>query len=109
METLEPIAIFHRIVILLGLDPSQVDFTAIAHRLEAAALASISIANTFALLGAIFYVATLLMRTIVPLRISAMISDVFFVAYAVLANSVTTFYPLYFAAAYQRYSPLSNA
>src|SRR5436190_10292669 len=91
METSDPISIFNRVINLLGIDPNQVDFTVIAHRLEAAALASISIANTFALLGAIFYVATLLMRTIVPLRISAMISDVFFVGYAVLANSVTTF------------------
>jgi hypothetical protein len=91
METPDPISIFNRVINLLGIDPNQVDFTAIVHRLEAAAVASISIANTFALLGAIFYVATLLMRTIVPLRISAMISDVFFVAYAVLANSITTF------------------
>jgi hypothetical protein len=49
----------------------------------------------FALLGAIFFVATLLMRTIVPLRIAAIISDVFFIGYGVLANSITTFI-LYF-------------
>ena len=60
-------------------------------RLAQFALAAINIANVLALLGAIFYVATLLMRTIVPLRIAALISDVFFVGYAVLANSVTTF------------------
>jgi Cyclic nucleotide-binding domain len=60
-------------------------------RLEQFALAAINIANVLALLGAIFFVTTLLMRTIVPLRISAIISDVFFVGYAVLAGSVTTF------------------
>jgi hypothetical protein len=60
-------------------------------RLEQFALAAINIANVLALLGAIFFIATLLMRTIVPLRVAAIISDVFFVAYAVLANSVTTF------------------
>ena len=60
-------------------------------RLGQFALAAINIANVLALLGAIFFVATLLMRTIVPLRISAIISDVFFVGYAVLADSVTTF------------------
>jgi|SRR5262245_19830306 len=52
---------------------------------------AINLANVLALLGAIFSVATLLMRMIVPLRISAIISDVFFVGYAVLADSVTTF------------------
>src|SRR5215468_4168701 len=52
---------------------------------------NINLANFLALLGAIFFVATLLMRTIVPLRVSAIIADIFFVSYAVLANSVTTF------------------
>jgi len=60
-------------------------------RLGQLALAAINVANMLALLGAIFFVATLLMRTIVPLRVSAIISDVFFVSYAVLAGSVTTF------------------
>jgi len=60
-------------------------------RLEQFALGAINIANVLALLGAIFFVATLLMRTIVPLRVAAIISDLFFVGYAVLANSVTTF------------------
>ena len=64
---------------------------AILERLEHFVLISINLANFLALLGAIFYVATLLMRTIIPLRVSAIISDIFFVAYAVLANSVTTF------------------
>ena len=60
-------------------------------RLGRFALSSINVANVLALLGSIFFVATLLMRTIVPLRISAIFSDVFFVGYAVLAHSVTTF------------------
>jgi Cyclic nucleotide-binding domain len=55
------------------------------------AVGAINLANVLALFGAIFSVATLLMRMIVPLRISAIISDVFFVGYAVLADSVTTF------------------
>jgi hypothetical protein len=74
----------------LGLDPSNVDFEAVFKRLEEGARAAINLANVFALLGALFYVATLLMRTIVPLRISALISCVFFVIYGALANSVTT-------------------
>jgi hypothetical protein len=76
---------------LIGLDAGSLNFEAILERLEHFVLISINFANFLALLGAIFYVATLLMRTIIPLRVSAIISDIFFVAYAVLANSVTTF------------------
>src|SRR5215467_6281541 len=53
---------------------------------------SINLTNALALIGAILFVATLLMRTIIPLRVSAIIADLFFVAYAVLANSVSTFF-----------------
>jgi hypothetical protein len=77
--------------LLSGFDLSNLTFEAIFGRLEHLVLAGINLANLLALFGAIFYVATLLMRTIVPLRVSAIISDVFFVGYAVLANSVTTF------------------
>jgi Cyclic nucleotide-binding domain len=77
--------------LLFGVDASGLNFEAILQRLEHYVLISINFANFLALLGAIFYVATLLMRTIIPLRISAIISDICFVAYAVLANSVTTF------------------
>jgi hypothetical protein len=66
-------------------------FALIVHRLMDAAFAAINLANMFALMGAIFFVATLLMRTIVPLRIAALISDVFFIAYGVMANSINTF------------------
>ena len=51
-----------------------------------------SIAHALALIGAVFFVVTLLMRTMVPLRICGIISDVFFISYGVLANSVTTFF-----------------
>jgi hypothetical protein len=74
-----------------GIDPSSITFEAIFNRLESFVLASINFANILALLGAIFFVSTLLMRTIIPLRVSAIISDLFFVAYAVIANSITTF------------------
>jgi Cyclic nucleotide-binding domain len=66
-------------------------FALVVHRLTEAAFAAINVANMFALMGAIFFVATLLMRTIVPLRIAALISDVFFIAYGVMANSINTF------------------
>ena len=73
-----------------NIDPA-VTLALIVHRLIDAAFAAINVANMFALMGAIFFVATLLMRTIVPLRIAALISDVFFIAYGVLANSINTF------------------
>lgn len=77
---------------LLDLDPNSLSFDAIYSRLGAFALASVNLANMLALFGAIFFVATVLMRTIVPLRASAIISNVFFIGYAVLANSITAFF-----------------
>jgi hypothetical protein len=75
---------------LENVDPAAT-FELIAHRLMDAAAAAINLANVFALMGAVFFVATLLMRTIVPLRIAALISNVFFIAYGVLANSINAF------------------
>jgi hypothetical protein len=75
---------------LENVDPAAT-FELIAHRLMDAAAAAINLANVFALIGAVFFVATLLMRTIVPLRIAALISNVFFIAYGVLANSINAF------------------
>jgi hypothetical protein len=73
----------------LGLSPT---FEEILARFEHFLAGSINLTNALALMGAIFFVATLLMRTIIPLRVSAIIADLFFVAYAVLASSVSTFF-----------------
>jgi hypothetical protein len=73
------------------LDARSLSMESVLARLGQFAVGAINFANLLALFGAIFFIATLLMRTIVPLRISAIISDVFFVGYAVLAGSVTTF------------------
>jgi hypothetical protein len=73
------------------LDARSLSMESAFARLGHFAVGAINFANVLALLGAIFFVATLLMRTIVPLRVSAIISDLFFVGYAVLADSVTTF------------------
>jgi CRP-like cAMP-binding protein len=54
-------------------------------------LVNITIANICALLGATFFVATLLTRTMVPLRVSNMISNVFFMAFGALASDIRTF------------------
>jgi hypothetical protein len=73
------------------LDVKSLSMESAFARLGQFAVGAITIANVLALFGAIFFVATLLMRTIVPLRVSAIISDLFFVGYAVLADAVTTF------------------
>src|SRR5262249_1324292 len=52
-------------------------------------IANINLANFLALLGVISFVATHLMRTIVPLRICAIIGNMFFVGYALLVSSMT--------------------
>ena len=74
-----------------GIDPRNITVDAIINQLLDAARAHVSVAYMLALAGAVFFVATLLMRTMVPLRICGIISDVFFIGYAVLAHSVTTF------------------
>ena len=73
------------------LDARSLSIGSVFARLGQFAVGAINLANVLALFGAIFFVATLLMRTIVPLRVSAIISDLFFVGYAVLADAVTTF------------------
>jgi hypothetical protein len=80
-----------KILIQLGLDPNNVTYDAIFNRLLEIFLANITIANICALVGATFFVATLLTRTMVPLRVSNMISNVFFMAFGVLASDVRTF------------------
>ena len=80
-----------KILIQLGLDPNNVTYDAIFNRLLDVFLANITIANMCALAGAIFFVATLLTRTMVPLRVSNMISNVFFMTFGVLASDVRTF------------------
>jgi hypothetical protein len=80
-----------KILTQLGLDPNNITYDAIFNRLLEIVLANITLANMCALIGAIFFVATLLMRTMVPLRISNMISDLFFVAFGALAGDIKTF------------------
>ena len=81
-----------KLLIQLGLDPSNVTYEVVFNRLLDIALANINFANMLALVGAIFYVATLMVRTIVPLRIIGIISIVFFIAYGALAGAAATFF-----------------
>ena len=81
-----------KILLQLGLDPGNITFDAVANRLVDIGLAHITLANMLALIGAIFFVATLMVRTIVPLRIIGIISNVFLIAYGALAGSMGTFF-----------------
>src|SRR5204863_1274663 len=80
------------ILLQLGLDPSNITFDAVANRLVDVGLTHITLANMLALTGAVFFVATLMVRTIVPLRVIGIISNVFFIAYGALAGSMATFF-----------------
>jgi len=84
---------FHR----FGLDPGNLTYDSVVHHLADFALANINTANMLALAGALFYVATLMMRTIVPLRVIGIISITFFMAYGVVAGAVGTFLLYFFS------------
>src|SRR6201993_3788800 len=79
-----------KVLMQLGLDPNNVTYDAIFNRLLEIFLANITLANMFALIGAIFLVATLLTRTMVPLRIANIIGNVFFAGFGALAGDVRT-------------------
>src|SRR5690349_7885090 len=81
-----------KLFIQLGLDPSNVTYDVVFNRLIDIVVANINFANMLALCGAILYVATLMVRTIVPLRIIGIISIVFFIGYGALAGAVATFF-----------------
>ena len=82
--------ILNKLLTHLKLEAGSITSEALFQRLVDIALASVTIANILALIGAIFFVATLLMRTMVPLRVTGIISDVFFIGYGVLSGTVTT-------------------
>jgi hypothetical protein len=69
---------------------------AAGHRLLEIVLANITLANMFALVGFIFFVATLLTQTMVPLRVANMIGGLFFAIFGALTGAITTFllYPM---------------
>ena len=80
-----------KILIQLGLDPAHLTYDAVFNRLVDIVLANITLANMMALMGATFFVATLMVRTIVPLRVIGIISNVFFIIYGALAGAIPTF------------------
>ena len=80
-----------KILVQMGLDPNNITSDALFNRLGEIVLANITLANMFALVGAIFFVATLLMQTIVPLRIANMAGCTFFATFGALSGNVATF------------------
>src|ERR1700710_1805848 len=79
-----------KILVQMGLDPNNISYDAIFNRLLEIVLANITLANMFALVGAVFFVATLLTQTMVPLRIANMAGCAFFVGFGALAGDVKT-------------------
>src|SRR3954449_8985372 len=80
-----------KILVQLGLDPNNITYDALFNRLLEIFLHNITLANMFALVGAIFFVATLLTQTMVPLRVANMIGCAFFAIFGALTASITTF------------------
>jgi len=80
-----------KILVQMGLDPNNITYDALFSRLVEIVLANITLANMFALVGAIFFVATLLMQTMVPLRVANMVGCTFFIAFGALSGNVATF------------------
>jgi hypothetical protein len=80
-----------KILIQLGLDPNNITWEAIFNRFLEIFLANITLANLFALIGAVFFVATLLTQTMVPLRVANMIGCAFYAGFGALTGTITTF------------------
>ena len=81
-----------KLLIQMGLDPNDVTWHAIFNRLLEIFLHNITLANMFALAGAVFFVATLLTQTMVPLRVANMIGCAFFAIFGALSGAITTFF-----------------
>ncbi len=50
------------------------------------------LANLLGLIGAIFYVASMTLRTMIPLRIAAIVSNILFMGYGLMAKALPTFF-----------------
>src|ERR1700683_1836626 len=81
-----------KILIQMGLDPDNITYDAIFNRLLEIVLHNITLGNMFALIGAIFFVATLLSQEMVPLRVANMVGCACFVGYGALAGNIATFF-----------------
>src|SRR6478736_7830760 len=80
-----------KILVQMGLDPNNITYDALFNRMLEIVLANITLANMFALVGAVFFVTTLLMQTMVPLRVANMVGCTFFATFGALSGNVATF------------------
>jgi hypothetical protein len=80
-----------KVLVQMGLDPNNITYDALFNRLLEIVLANITLANMFALVGAIFFVATLLMQRMVPLRVANMVGCTFFATSGALSGNVANF------------------
>ena len=67
------------------------DFNTIYAYLVDFIISKIDLANLLGLIGGIFYVASVTLRTMIPLRIAAIISNILFMGYGLLAKALPTF------------------
>jgi len=79
------------LLIHFGFDPTHFTFQNLFNRLVDVGVANINFVNLLALVGAILYVITQMVRTIVRLRLIGIISIIFFIAYGAMAGAVSTF------------------
>ena len=98
-----------KILLQMGLDPNNITYDAIFNRLLEIVLANITLANMFALVGAIFFVATLLTQTMVPLRVANMFGCAFFAALRRAGGRHQDLSAVSPDASHQCLSPSSNA
>ncbi|RKE70276.1 Crp/Fnr family transcriptional regulator [Pseudorhodoplanes sinuspersici] len=68
------------------------DFNIIYAYLVDLIISKMDLANLLGLIGGIFYVASVTLRTMIPLRIAAIISNILFMGYGVLAKALPTFF-----------------
>jgi CRP-like cAMP-binding protein len=80
-----------KLLIQLGLDPSNITYDAIYDRLVDLAVANLTFSNILAFVGSLFLLSTFVVRTIVLLRVLCIFSIVFFLGSAALAGSVPKF------------------
>src|SRR3954470_13174947 len=80
-----------KILVQLGLDPNNITYDALFNRLLEIFIQNITLANMFALVGAVFFVATLLTQTMVPLRVANMVGCACFAGFGALTGDIKTF------------------
>ena len=68
------------------------DFSYIYSYLVDFIISKMDLANLLGLIGGIFYIASVTLRTMIPLRTAAIISNILFMGYGILAKALPTFF-----------------